>query len=147
MKIGQYVNAAIHSPISYNALAVPSQAVINTGLRQVVAVALGGGRFEIRDVKLGPYADGYYEVTEGLNEGDTIVTSGQFLIDSDANLKSAGASLTAGIPETKNVTMGNEGTKKREARSKKPEMKKGMMSMDGMDMPGMTMAKDSSREN
>ena len=94
MKIGQYVNAAIHSPVSYDALAVPSQAVINTGLRQVVAVALGGGRFEIRDVKLGAYADGYYEVLDGVNEGDTIVTSGQFLIDSDANLKSAGTAMS-----------------------------------------------------
>ncbi|OYV87066.1 MAG: hypothetical protein B7Z63_03000, partial [Ignavibacteriae bacterium 37-53-5] len=94
MKVGQYVNVAIHSLVSYDAIAVPSQAVINTGLRQVVAVALGGGRFEIREVKLGVYADGYYEVTDGLQVGDTIVTSGQFLIDSDANLKSAGAAMS-----------------------------------------------------
>jgi Cu(I)/Ag(I) efflux system membrane fusion protein/cobalt-zinc-cadmium efflux system membrane fusion protein len=94
MKVGEYVNAAIHSPISYDALAVPSQAVINTGLRQVVAVALGGGRFEIREVKLGAYADGYYEVREGLSAGDTIVAYGQFLIDSDANLKFAGSAMS-----------------------------------------------------
>ncbi len=94
MKVGQYVNVAIHSPISYNALAVPSQAVINTGLRQVVAVALGGGRFELRDVKLGAYADGYYQLLDGLSEGDNIVASGQFLIDSDANLKSAGTAMS-----------------------------------------------------
>ncbi len=100
MKVGQYVDVAIHSPVSYDAIAVPSQAVINTGLRQVVAVALGGGRFEIRDVKLGVYADGYYEVTSGLMPGETIVTSGQFLIDSDANLRSAGAALTAGSADT-----------------------------------------------
>ncbi|MFZ1082179.1 MAG: efflux RND transporter periplasmic adaptor subunit [Candidatus Kryptoniota bacterium] len=97
MKVGQYVNVAIHSQVSYKAIAVPSQAVINTGLRQVVAVALGNGKFEMRDVKLGAYADGYYEITEGLNAGDAIVTSGQFLIDSDANLKSAGASLMPGM--------------------------------------------------
>lgn len=96
MKVGQYVNVAIHSPISYDALAVPSQAVINTGLRTVVAVALGGGKFDIRDIKLGAYADGYYEVTSGLSVGETIVTSGQFLLDSDANLHSAGERMTVG---------------------------------------------------
>ncbi len=82
-----------------NAIAVPAQAVINTGLRQVVAVALGEGKFEMRDVKLGPYADGFYAVNDGLTEGETIVTSGQFLIDSDANLKSAVLHWQAGCPE------------------------------------------------
>lgn len=94
MKIGQYVNVAIHSPVSYEAIAVPSQAVINTGARQVVALAIGEGKFEIREVKLGAYADGFYEVTDGLRIGDTIVTSGQFLLDSDANLNSAGSAMS-----------------------------------------------------
>lgn len=97
LKVGQYVNVAIHSPVSYDGVAVPSQAVINTGLRRVVAVVLGNGKFEMREVRLGPYADGYYAVNEGLREGETIVTSGQFLIDSDANLKSADASLKGGM--------------------------------------------------
>jgi len=99
MKVGQYVNVAIHSPVSYDAVAVPSEAVINTGLRKVVAVALGEGKFEMRDVDLGAYADGYYAVRNGLSEGETIVISGQFLIDSDANLKSAGSSLGSGSPK------------------------------------------------
>ncbi len=158
MKVGQYVNAAIHSEVSYNALAVPAQAVINTGLRQVVAVALGGGRFEIRDIKLGAYADGYYEVTDGLTEGDTIVTSGQFLIDSDANLKNAGASLMTGMPgmstpsspsenteqKSENGSMENMPGKKMNVQQKKMEPKKKTVkpkkdSMDGMDMNGMDM--------
>jgi membrane fusion protein, copper/silver efflux system len=100
MKVGQYVDVAVHSLISFDNIAVPAQAVINTGLRQVVAVALGGGKFEMRDVKLGAYADGFYAVIDGLREGETIVTSGQFLIDSDANLKSAGASLAGGTSGT-----------------------------------------------
>jgi Cu(I)/Ag(I) efflux system membrane fusion protein len=98
LKVGQYVNVSIHSLVSYDAVAVPAQAVINTGLRQVVAVVLGGGRFELQNVKLGAYADGYYQILDGLQEGQSIVTSGQFLIDSDANLKNAGASLMAGMP-------------------------------------------------
>ncbi|MCL4511178.1 MAG: efflux RND transporter periplasmic adaptor subunit [Bacteroidetes bacterium] len=132
MKVGQYVNVAIHSPISYDALAVPSQAVINTGLRQIVAVALGGGRFEIRDVKLGTYADGYYEVLDGLQDGEAIVKSGQFLIDSDANLNGAGAAM-AGMPE--------KGERKKEKGERKTEHGKRNTenSMNGMDMPGMKM--------
>ncbi|MGO9480945.1 MAG: efflux RND transporter periplasmic adaptor subunit [Candidatus Kryptoniota bacterium] len=150
MKVGQYVNVAIHSPISYDALAVPSEAVINTGLRQVVAVALGGGKFEIRDVKLGAYADGYYEVTDGLRAGETVVTSGQFLIDSDANLRSAGLSLKPGSPDTSNSNSAGASMedmpgmkmnvqKKQENRRQKPEK------MDP-NMPGMNMSHDTTRQ-
>ena len=146
MKVGQYVNVAIHSPISYDAIAVPSQAVINTGLRQVVAVALGGGQFEIRQVKLGAYAGGYYEVTEGLNVGDTIVTSGQFLIDSDANLKFAGAAMSnmpgmsmppssaAPAEEDNSSSMENMPTPAKKSGSEDKGINVG--NMPGMDMSG-----------
>jgi Cu(I)/Ag(I) efflux system membrane fusion protein/cobalt-zinc-cadmium efflux system membrane fusion protein len=133
MKVGQYVNVAIHSPISYDAIAVPSQAVINTGLRQVVAVALGDGRFQIRDVKLGAYAGGYYEVLGGLNVGDTIVTSGQFLIDSDANLKFAGAAMS----DMPGMNMENSKTS---SRSEAPQSRNATQEKNDMqDMPGMSM--------
>jgi RND family efflux transporter MFP subunit len=124
LKIGQYVNVAIHSPVSYDALSVPSQAVINTGLRKVVAVSLGDGKFEIRDVTLGAYADGYYEVLDGLQEGENVVTSGQFLIDSDANLKSADAAMS-GMPGMSTP-----------ARSAVPSStgEKDMKNMEGMEM-------------
>lgn len=94
LKVDQYVDVAIKSSIAYDAVAVPAEAVINTGMKQIVVVALGGGKFEIREVTLGAYADGYYEVTSGLTAGEEIVTSGQFLLDSDANLKSAGAAMS-----------------------------------------------------
>jgi len=83
-------------------------------LRKVVAVALGGGRFEIRQLELGAYAGGYYEVLAGLNVGDTVVTSGQFLIDSDANLKSAGtamAGMNTGQGEAERGRQGEMGTR------------------------------------
>jgi RND family efflux transporter MFP subunit len=122
LKVEQYVNVTINSLISYSSIAVPSQAVIFAGLRNVVAVSLGGGRFEIRDVKIGAYADGYYEITDGLQLDDTIVTSGQFLIDSDANLKSAGGAM-AGMPGM-NTPSG----------SKAPQPgNKGMENMPGME--------------
>ena len=141
MKVGQYVDVAIHSPVSYNAIAVPSEAVINTGLRKVVAVALGGGRFEIQQVDLGAYAGGYYEVLAGLNVGDTVVISGQFLIDSDANLKSAGtamAGMKMGNGEREAGGQGEmENTRGMDLNGRKSEV--GDRKSEKMEMPGMDM--------
>jgi RND family efflux transporter MFP subunit len=70
-------------------LAVPNSAVISTGTRDLVFVARGGGMFEPREVRLGLRLPDAVEVLEGLEEGDSIVTSGNFLIDSEAKLKAA----------------------------------------------------------
>jgi len=70
-------------------LAVPDSAVIDSGVRRVVLVQRGEGRFEPRVVKLGRQADGYWEVLEGLDAGDDVVTRANFLIDAESNLKSA----------------------------------------------------------
>jgi Cu(I)/Ag(I) efflux system membrane fusion protein len=70
-------------------LAVPEQALIRSGRRTLAVVALGGGYFEPREVVLGASAGGYVEVTQGLAEGDGLVVSSQFLIDSESNLKAA----------------------------------------------------------
>ncbi|HLP41425.1 MAG TPA: efflux RND transporter periplasmic adaptor subunit, partial [Fibrobacteria bacterium] len=75
-------------PIGSN-LAVPEQAIIRTGRRNVAIVSLGHGYFEPRDVTLGASAGEYVQVTGGLKEGDLLVISSQFLIDSESNLKSA----------------------------------------------------------
>ncbi len=69
--------------------AVPDSAVIDSGSRQVVIVAKGEGRFEPRAVKLGRRGEGYVEVTDGLNQGEEIVTSANFLIDAESNLRAA----------------------------------------------------------
>ena len=69
--------------------AVPDDAIIDSGTRQVVLVAKGEGRFEPREVKLGLRGDGYTEVKEGLRVGEEVVTSATFLIDAESNLKAA----------------------------------------------------------
>lgn len=80
----------VFSPIkARQALAVPSLAVLRTGQRNVLVIDLGGGRFEAREVILGQEGEGWVEVLEGLVEGDRIVTSAQFLIDSEASLQEA----------------------------------------------------------
>ncbi len=77
-------------------LVVPSEAVIRTGTRAVVIVRKDGGAFEPRDVKLGADLGDQVEVAEGLVEGDQVVASGQFLVDSEARLRSALGSLAGG---------------------------------------------------
>ena len=76
-------------------VAVPGSAVIDRGSRQVVIIDRGAGRFEPRDVKLGRRGDGYVEVTSGVNEGDSVVVNGNFLIDAESNLQSALKGLMA----------------------------------------------------
>ncbi len=93
LKPDMYATVAIRSPIVRETVAVPEQAVIRTGERSVGIVALGGGWFEPRDLKLGVTADGYVEVLAGLRAGEQLVTSSQFLIDSESNLRSAVAGM------------------------------------------------------
>jgi Cu(I)/Ag(I) efflux system membrane fusion protein len=68
-------------------LAVPDDAVLDTGTRQIVYVDKGEGYFEPRQVKLGLRADGYREVLSGLRNGEKVARSATFLIDSEAQLK------------------------------------------------------------
>jgi Cu(I)/Ag(I) efflux system membrane fusion protein len=70
-------------------LAVPEGAVIDTGVRRLVIVDRGAGFLEPREVRLGAKAGEFFEVLEGLAEGERIVTSANFLIDSESKLKEA----------------------------------------------------------
>jgi len=84
-----YVDAEIETGTPGPVLAVPESAVLDSGARQAVLVDKGQGRFEPRDVKLGRRGGGYVEVTEGLSEGEAVVTSANFLIDAESNLNAA----------------------------------------------------------
>jgi membrane fusion protein, copper/silver efflux system len=75
---------------------IPSEAVIATGTRSVVIVAEGDGRFRAQEVRTGDEAEGKTEVLDGLKEGDNVVLSGQFLIDSEASLTGTLARLGGG---------------------------------------------------
>jgi Cu(I)/Ag(I) efflux system membrane fusion protein len=70
-------------------LLVPSEAVIQTGKRSVVVVAQGEGKFASVDVEVGLDSNGQTEIRKGLQAGQRIVVSGQFLVDSEANLKAS----------------------------------------------------------
>jgi Cu(I)/Ag(I) efflux system membrane fusion protein len=78
-------------------LAVPEGAIIDTGIRQLAIIDKGNGYFEPRDVKVGSKVEGYYEVIKGLKAGERVVTSANFLIDSESKLKEAVGGM-AGMP-------------------------------------------------
>ncbi|MGB5694149.1 MAG: efflux RND transporter periplasmic adaptor subunit [Polyangiales bacterium] len=70
-------------------LAMPDSALIYTGPRRLVFVDLGEGRLRPQEVEVGVHADGYVEVTHGLEPGDVVVTSGNFLIAAESRIRSA----------------------------------------------------------
>ena len=95
-----YVDAEIDTAAPAPVLAVPTDAVLDTGSRQAVLIDKGDGRYEPRAVKLGRRGAGYIEVRDGVADGDAVVTSANFLIDAESNLKAALKSFAeAGEPQ------------------------------------------------
>jgi Cu(I)/Ag(I) efflux system membrane fusion protein len=89
LKPDMYADVMVKSRANGDVILVPSEAVIRTGTRNIVIVALGEGKFMPKEVVLGPEGHGVIQVESGLSEGQTVVTSGQFLIDSESNLREA----------------------------------------------------------
>jgi membrane fusion protein, copper/silver efflux system len=88
LKPGMYGTATIQLARS-EGLVIPKEAVIDTGEVQYAFVARPGGRFEPRALKLGTRTEGKVQVLSGLDTGETVVTTGNFLIDSESRLRSA----------------------------------------------------------
>jgi RND family efflux transporter MFP subunit len=102
LKPGMFVSAQIEAEIAGSAVLVPDSAVLRSGARNTVFVALDEGRFEARDVTLGVEADdGMMQVLSGLNAGERIVTSGQFLLDSESQLREAIEKMRGSTPAGK----------------------------------------------
>lgn len=79
-------------------LSVPQQALIPSGNRTIAIVSLGGGKFQPREVTVGTVSDGYAQILSGLDEGEEIVTSAQFLLDSESNLRAALNQMSGAAP-------------------------------------------------
>jgi Cu(I)/Ag(I) efflux system membrane fusion protein/cobalt-zinc-cadmium efflux system membrane fusion protein len=94
LKPEMYANVSVRSEAAHERLAVPVESVIHSGERTLAVVSLGEGRFQPREVEVGVQADGYYEILSGLHGGERIVTSAQFLIDSESNLKAAVSAMS-----------------------------------------------------
>ena len=90
LKPGMFATVEVTSELEPSALLIPDMAILRSGEKNTVFVALEGGKFEPRTVTLGPQAEhDTYQVLSGLREGERIVTSGQFLLDSESQLREA----------------------------------------------------------
>ena len=96
LKPEMFGNAVIAGAPRPGVLAIPTDAVIRSGTRTIAVVALGEGRFEPRDIGIGvDTGDGWLEVRSGLEAGEEVVVSSQFLIDSESNLQETVRKLLA----------------------------------------------------
>lgn len=99
LKPDMYANVELTIPLGTK-LVVPTNAILETGERQLLFIHHGGGQLEWRSVKLGAKAGDWVEVREGLKEGEHVVTGANFLIDSESQLKAAVGGM-AGMPGMK----------------------------------------------
>ncbi|VAW50358.1 Cobalt/zinc/cadmium efflux RND transporter, membrane fusion protein, CzcB family [hydrothermal vent metagenome] len=89
LKPNMYANVKIYGGAKENTIVIPLEGLIRTGREERVIIALGEGKFEARSVTAGIESGDYVEIMEGVNEGEKIVTSGQFLIDSEASMRAS----------------------------------------------------------
>jgi RND family efflux transporter MFP subunit len=94
LKPDMFAQVNIVTPVAEHAVAVPAEAIMDTGERQHVFVALGGGQFEPREVQVGLHGDdGWRQILSGLKPGEEVVTSAQFLLDSESRFREAVAKM------------------------------------------------------
>ena len=90
LKPGMFATVRVACELEASVLLVPDMAVLRSGEKNTVFVALAGGKFEPRTITLGPRSENdLYQVLEGLKEGERVVTSGQFMLDSESQLREA----------------------------------------------------------
>ncbi|MDA1273685.1 MAG: efflux RND transporter periplasmic adaptor subunit [Verrucomicrobia bacterium] len=90
LKPGMFASVELQAELAPSALLVPDMAILRSGEKNTVFVALDGGKFDPRTITLGSRAeDDMYQVLSGLNEGERVVTSGQFMLDSESQLREA----------------------------------------------------------
>lgn len=97
LKPDTYVNLIWHGESS-DRLVIPREAVLDTGPRKYALLALADGYFEPRDIQVGPAIGAFYPVMSGVAEGDRVVTSAQFLVDSETNLMAAMQGMAMAMP-------------------------------------------------
>jgi len=108
LKPNMYLDAFIHIDLGKN-LAVPKEAVLDTGIRKLVYIDLGNGKFKAQEVEVGPEAIAtvngkerkFFPIIKGLKENDIVVTTGNFLIDSQSQLSGGMSALWGGATEIK----------------------------------------------
>ncbi|WP_312949726.1 efflux RND transporter periplasmic adaptor subunit [Superficieibacter sp.] len=132
LKPGMFLTVkAAQNPHGQPVLAVPEESLIDTGSASRVLLADGEGHFSAASVTTGMTANGWTEIRSGLREGQQVVTSGQFLIDSEASLRSAlPAQVAVKEYQTTGVVKALEGNTITLAHQPVPELQWGAMTMD-----------------
>jgi Cu(I)/Ag(I) efflux system membrane fusion protein len=97
LKPGMYANATIHAAARDNVLAVPRESLILTGTETAVILAPGQGRFRPVPVEPGVEDAGHVEILKGVQEGQQVVLSGQFLLDAEASFRGAAARMEGAV--------------------------------------------------
>jgi Cu(I)/Ag(I) efflux system membrane fusion protein len=131
LKPGMYATVVFRQGAKRESVLVPSEAVIRTGTRDVVIVALGEGKFRAADVELGFESGGQSEIRKGLAAGERVVLSGQFLIDSEASLSATVARLEGA------QASGNEATHKGRGTVSEVDAAKGRVELEHEAIPSM----------
>jgi len=124
LKPEMFANVTISASKQFNAVVIPSEAIVRSGQHDQVFVQRDVGKFEPRQVTIGVTADGMVQIINGLTEGERVVTSGQFMIDSESKLKEATAKMMEALPTP----------------TTKPTAAPQDMQMDGMNMDDMDMS-------
>lgn len=135
---GMFVSVSLSTPVTHGLL-VPTEALIQTGKRSVVVLALGDGKFHPVEVEPGIEANGQTEIRRGLQAGQQVVLSGQFLLDSEASLQATTTRMEDAAPVQSNTEQRYTGQGKLEAIDKDavtlshapiPALKWGAMTME-----------------
>jgi membrane fusion protein, copper/silver efflux system len=107
LKPGMFATVKVVSELEPSVLLIPDMAILRSGEKTTVFVALDGGKFAPRTVMLGPQAENdEYQVLSGVSEGERIVTSGQFMLDSESQLREAIQKMLEPTKPSKSETTG-----------------------------------------
>ena len=128
LKPDMFAEVSIAASRQIDAVVIPAEAVVRSGIREQIFVVRGAGKFEPREVKVGITTDGVTQVISGLQAGEEVVTSAQFLIDSESKLREA----TAKMLETLNVGQGTDNSASVSDDMDMDDMDMGDISMDNL---------------
>jgi len=128
LKPGMFANVTLYVDSQLGAVVVPSEAIIRSGSREQIFVVREPGKFEPREVTLGVSAQGLTQILSGVKAGEEVVTSSQFLIDSESKLREATAKMMAAM------TVSNEGSDIDMSDMDMSDMEDMDMDMDDMSM-------------
>ena len=104
LKPDMFANVTINTQRQANAITIPSEAIVRSGERDQVFIVREQGKFEPRTVKVGLSAEGLTQIIDGVNLGDEVVTSSQFLIDSESKLRESTAKMLEALKMEKTKT-------------------------------------------